>query len=509
MQTPTPSPGVVSLEQLFPQGLLYGGNVSARGCSSDWRRIRHGDLFVAVVDEHGDGHEQARRAVDRGAVAVIAERPLQLSVPICIVEDTREALGHVCQTLAGHPANQLVTIAVSGTSGKTVTGELIASVLRAAGHRTGSLTTLGWHDGESLETNGNRLHSPETLAQILGQAAANACSHVVLEVSSAALAQRTTAGLDWDVAVLTNLRSDHLDLHGTLPNYRRAKARLFSQLTSDGCAVMNTDDRTSRELIAHVDRPTLTFGMQSNAQVSGWLTEQLPSEQTFILTTGDESIPVRTTTTGAPHVANCLAAATVGLTLGVNLTTIARGLETMPALPGRLERLECGQDFSVFVDCADTPDQLGGALRALRKSIPGRLICVYGARSTHSRPTRAALGRIVERFADLDIITNDNPGNEPHFQMVHDILDGYRRPAKARVMPSRADAITWALQQARSGDCVLVAGKGDRRGQYLSDGWHPWDDREYVLSSLYATETPDSTPPSSQTLSFPTPEYLN
>ena len=508
MQTPTPFSGVVSLGQLFPETLLHGGDVTARGCSRDWRRIRHGDLFVAVVDEDGDGHEQARRAVDRGAVAVIAERPLQLAVPVCVVEDTREALGLVCQTLAGHPAQQQITVAVSGTSGKTVTGELIASVLRAAGHRTSSLTNLGWHDGSYLDANGDKALCHETLAHTLRQSADNACSHVVLEVSSAALAQRATAGIEWDLAILTNLRSDHLDLHGTLPNYRRAKARLFSQLTPNGCAVMNADDRASRNLLASVDRPALTFGTQSASQVSADLIEQLPSEQTFVLTTGDESIPVRTATTGTPHLTNCLAAATAGLALGIDLPTIARGLEELPVLPGRLERLDCGQDFSVFVDCADTPDQLGRALRALRSIIPGRLICVYGARSTHSRSSRAALGRVVERFSDLDIITNDNPGIEPHFQMVHDILDGYRRPAKARVMPSRADAITWALQQARSGDCVLVAGKGDRRGQYLSDGWHPWDDREYLRTSLYSNTTAP-TSPASRLLSFPAPELLN
>ena len=508
MQTPTPSPGVVSLRQLFPQTLLYGGDVTARGCSSDWRRIRHGDLFVAIVDEDGDGHEQARRAVDRGAVAVIAERPLQLAVPVCIVEDTREALGLVCQTLAGYPAHQQITVAVSGTSGKTVTGELIASVLRAAGHRTASLTSLGWHDGLYLDANGDRVLCPETLAHTLRQSADNECSHAVIEVSSAALAQRATTGVEWDIAVLTNLRSDHLDLHGNLPNYRRAKARLFAQLTPNGCAVLNADDRASRDLLASVDRPALTFGTQSDAQVSAGLIEQLPSEQTFMLTTGNESIPVRTATTGTPYLANCLAAATAGLALGLNLPTIARGLESLTTLPGRLERLECGQDFSVFVDSADTPDQLGGTLRALRSIIPGRLICVYGARSTHSRSSRAALGRVAERFSDLDIITNDNPGNEPHFQMVHDILDGYHRPAKARVMPSRADAITWALQQARSGDCVLVTGKGERRGQYLSDGWHPWDDREYLRTSLYATST-EYQPPTYRRMSFPAPELLN
>ena len=508
MQTPTPFFGAISLAQLFPQTLLHGGDVTARGCSSDWRRIRHGDLFVAIVDENGDGHEEARRAVDRGAVAVIAERPLQTAVPVCIVEDTREALGHVCQTLAGYPAQQQTTVAVSGTSGKTVTGELIAAVLRAAGHRTSSLTSLGWHDGSYLDANGNRGLCPETLAHTLRQSADNACSHVVLEVSSAALAQRATSGVEWDLAVLTNLRSDHLDLHGTLPNYRRAKARLFAQMTENGCAVINTDDRASRELLATLDRPALTFGTRSGAQVSAAVLEQLPSEQTFILTTGDESIPVRTATTGMPYLANCLAAATAGLALGVNLPTIARGLEALPSLPGRMERLECGQDFSVFVDCADTPDQLGGALRALRNIIPGRLICVYGARSTHSRPSRAVLGRVVERFSDLDIITNDNPGNEPHFQLVHDILDGYHRPAKARVMPSRADALSWALQQARSGDCVFVAGKGERRGQYLSDGWHPWDDREYLRNSLYASSA-DSTSPASQRNSIPAPELLN
>ena len=507
MQPPTPPSGVVSLEQLFPRASFHGGNPTLRGCSSDWRSIRQGDLFVAVVDDDADGHETARQAVQRGAAAVIAERPLQLTVPVCVVPDTREALGRACQTLAGRPADQLVTIGVSGTSGKTVTSELIASILRAAGHRTGSLTTLGHHDGDQLKPTDITLPTPERIARILKQAVDNGCSHAVLEVSSEALAKRTTSGLDWDVAVLTNVRRDHLDLHGTLPNYQRAKARLFQQLAPRGCAILNLDDVTSRNLLPTIDHPALTTGIQTDAQIGACLIEQFPSEQTFILTAGNESVPVRTSIIGSPHVTNCLAAAGAGLSVGIDLPTIARGLEAVPALPGRLERVECGQEFSLFVDRADTADQLAATLRALRSVIPGRLICVYGARASHSRTVRAELGSVVERLADLEVITNDNPGIQPHFQIVHDILDGYRRPAKARVMPSRGNAITWALQQAQRGDCVLIAGKGDRCGQQLSGGWMPWDDREYARSQLYAAAAPSERPP--RLLPFRAPTHLN
>ncbi|MEQ8787545.1 MAG: UDP-N-acetylmuramoyl-L-alanyl-D-glutamate--2,6-diaminopimelate ligase [Pirellulaceae bacterium] len=476
----------ISLRDTLPQGRIYGGDdIHAMACSSDWRTCRSGDLFVALVGADSDGHDQVHTAIENGASAVLAERPLPIGVPTCVVDDTREAFGQVCQSLAGRPSRQMRVVGVTGTNGKTITTLLITAVMEAAGRITGTTNTLTYRDGyESTPAHRTTPSAPE-LADWMARMVACGCSEAVVEVSSRALAQRRTAGVEFDAAVLTNVRRDHLDFHGSVMNYRRAKQRLLEQLSPHGFAVINADDPASQFILSKIDHPVLTIGMQSAAEVTATVIERLPSEQTFLLCAGNETVPVRTAMIGDHHVYNCLSAAAVGLAAGIDLMTVARGLESVNHIPGRMERLECGQPFGVYVDSAHTPDTLAVALKTLRQTARGRVICVYGAVGERGHEQRPLLGRVVERGADRGIITSDNPGFEEPLAIAHDILDGYDRPARAWVRPNRAAAIELALSEAKPGDAVLIAGKGQQNFQLVEGGRLSHDDREVARNWLY------------------------
>ena len=486
MQHTSTHAGAIKLRTALPRAKFFGtSDVPVASCTSDARSCRPGDLFVALVTAEGDGHDDVFMAIENGATSILSERLLPVDVPVCVVDDTREAYGHVCHQLMGRPSENMHVIGVTGTAGKTITNVLISSVLEAAGMRAGFATTLGRFDG--LETASATQTTPpqHQLADQLARMASNYCSHAVLEVSSKALAQRHTAGIQFDSAVLTNVRRDHLDFHGSVKNYRNAKLRLFEQLKPDGFAIINADDPTSDFFLDRIDHPTLTVGMRNQAEITATVVEQFKSEQTFLLTAGSESVPIRTQMIGDHHVYNCMAAAAVGLVLGIDLTTIARGLEAVDQVPGRLERIECGQPFGVFIDSARTPHSLACSLKALRQVTKGKLTCIFGADADRDPDNRPLLGRAVERYADRGIITSDNPRNETALHIAHDILDGYDRPARGHVMPDRAKAIEWALGQAGPGDTVLIAGKGNETFQIVGNQRLQFDDREVARSWLY------------------------
>lgn len=461
MQPTLERAGRVSLRELFPQGQFFGtADIQFESCCGDAYRCQPGDLFIAIAGHDGDGHDLYREAVERGASAIIAERLLPAGIPVCVVPDTRQAYGHICQLLAGHPADSMQVVGVTGTNGKTTTSMLIASVLDAASARVGVLSTLGRDDSRLTKPAPRTTPVPPEMASWLKQMSTNGCSHAVLEVSSHALSQHYTAGLQLDAAVLTNLRRDHVDLHGSVMNYRQTKARLFEQLKPGGFCVLNADDAGSQAILPKLNAPVITVGQREQAEIMATVIERHPSEQTFLLMAGNESVPVRTRMIGDHHISNCLEAAAVALVMGIDLATVARGLEAVERLPGRMERVECGQRFGVYVDSADNPDRLAIALKALRKVTSGRVLCVFGTPDYRPADDRPMMGRVVERAADLGVLTGGHIAHAEPLQVLHDVLDGYDRPARAHLIPTRAQAIQWTLEQAKPGDSVLIAGEG-------------------------------------------------
>jgi len=453
-----------------------------------------GDLFVAMDGARYDGHEYAGHAIARGAAGVLAERYLQLSgSPVCIVEDTRRAYGELCQALAGWPARHLKTIGVTGTAGKRAAAALIASVLAEAGIACGLLSTLGYHDGVESEEATLAIPSAPVLANWLARMRANGCSHAVLEVSSEALTQSRIAGVELASACLTDIARDRLDDHASVAQCRRAKARIFNHLAADGFAVVNTDDAAASALVPKINHPVLAVGLGGDAQITATRLERYRSEQTFMLTAGSQTSIVRTMPIGDDYITSCLVAAAVGLAHGLDLTTIVRGIERLQHIPGRLEPINCGQPFGVFVDDAQTPRSLASSLDTLREVTDRKIICVFGAEGNRDRGARPIMGRAVEQRADTTIVTSNLSRGEDPVSIAGEILAGFEQPALAELILDRPTAIRRALAIAEEGDTVLIAGKG-QESHGLSDSECLEDDDRHVARSWLYNIADDRSP---------------
>ncbi|MFM2093832.1 MAG: hypothetical protein RIS70_956 [Planctomycetota bacterium] len=493
--------GGISLRQLLPEARIFGSHdIEFRSCCSSPDDCQPGDLFVAICGAEDDSHDWATTAVENGAVAVVVERYLPVRVPQCLVGDSRVAYGIICQALAGDPTSQMRTIGVTGSNGKTVTSMLIASILggdaaERAQNLVGAISSVGCSDGVRQSESSRTTPVQPELADWLRRMVSNHCRHAVLEVSSKAMADRRLAGVQLDAYVLTNLRRDHLPEHHSMANYRRLKLSLLKQLKPEGFAILNADDPFTADLLPQLAQPALTYGINSEADLTATIVERHASEQTFILHAGQESIPVRTQMIGDHHVSNCLAAAAVALVLGHDLASIARGLERVEYVPGRLEMLRCGQPYSVYVDGAQSPDAVTAALRTVRRVTTGRVICVCGAEGTSDSVRRAELGMALERNSQQLVLTNDNPGEQEPLQIMHDLLDGIAKPAKVQIIPDRETAIAWALRNARRGDSVVILGKGDRDFQLVGRKRLKWSDRDMTRTLLYQQGATTAQPP--------------
>ena len=476
----------LTLRRLFPAARYIGDqDIPVSSVSTDASSCQPGDLFVAILDADRDGHDDIREAVDRGATGVVLERHVVVPVPTCMVTDTRDALGIICQHLAGQPAQRLAITGVTGTSGKTATAHLLQSIWTHASIRSGLASSAMHHDGVSSQKVCCDTPAPQELATLLSHMAAHHCRHVALEVSSQALVGQHLAGLQLDAAIITRVGCAHLDYHGSLENYRRAKSQILSLLKPGGVAILNADDPATDSLFSHIESPRLTFGMRASADIHGTLLNRCASEQTFLIRAAQETATVTTPVIGDPHISHCLAAATLALARGMDLATIAAGLSTPQHVPGHLERIECGQPFPVYIDAANDPDTIAMALHSVRSLRPRRLICVFGPSFYHAADLRARMGRVVERSADMGIITSNDAGNESPLAITHDVLDGYDRPGQAHFIPDRLEAICWALDQARQGDAVLIAGAGFQDIQDHRPHTESFDDRQVVREWLY------------------------
>ncbi|MCI0492875.1 MAG: UDP-N-acetylmuramyl-tripeptide synthetase, partial [Planctomycetes bacterium] len=491
--TPSQVSNGVSLRDLLTDAVRVGSghDVRATSCTHDWRQVRHGDVHVALSDVDSDGHDSATQAVERGAIAVICERQLPVfAVPQFIVHDSRVAYGRLCQALVGNPSQQMKVIGVTGTSGKTTVSRLLTSIFGEAGYQAGTLDSFGYWDGYEDRPACREPLTPPVLAKSLAQMAAGGVSHTMLEISSRELSQAVLAGVDLDAVCLTNIGRDHLDWHATIENYRQAKRRIFDHLLAEGIAILNADDPVSVGMLCDVSQPVLTIGLKQPAEITAEMIEQRANEQTFVLTAGDESVGVRTTMIGDHHVYNCLSAAAACLAYGIDLTAIARGLEAVDRLPGRMELVRCGQEFTVFIDAARSPDTLRAALRAARQVTRGRLICVFGSPLESKHTTHPILGRVLGVMADVAVITTcTNTSRESCWELSRGLVDS----RKAEIIPNRAEAIRWALSEARAGDTVVLAGLGDHSYRLTDTDGMPLDDRttaEQLLRGTYDAVTP-------------------
>ena len=490
MSTPSTTPinadFRIRLSDILPDAKIVGADdIFFESCCGDWQDCQTDDLYVALVEAEHDGHEFTNEAIRRGAHAIVTERLIMSARPQCIVPDTREAYGRICQALAGQPSSRLSTVGVSGSDGKTVVSHLIRSILEEAGRETGLISSLEVNLGDGRKSVPPAQINSAQLASQLTQMAMAKCDAAVVELPSTALAQRSTAGIGLDVAVLTNVRSSSLNFHGNLKNYRRAQTRLLKLLKPSGVAVLNADDPTSHFMLGKIKTPTLTFGMKQDANVTATLVNRSRTEQTFLLMAGGQSVPVKTKVIGDHHIQNCLAAAAVGLALGIDLFSIANGLNRADVMPGRMEQLDCGQEFGVWVDAAGTPNQLANAIQSIKQVTTGRVWALCSLDKSQDRSLRKQIGEVVDRSSVEIVLTNTQADGDNDLEPMHQVLDGIREPGRAELIPNRFKAIEWILQKAQPGDAVLVSGCGNR--PFALVGKESWtiNDRDVCEAWLY------------------------
>ena len=457
----------------------------------DSRRVQRHTMFVALRGEKSDGHQFIGQAIDKGASVIVAEREQKDPRVTClVVENTRTALADFSATFYGHPARKLKLAAVTGTNGKTTTTFLIKDICENAGLRCGLIGTVRYEIGErvlpAIRTTPESLDLQELLAQI-GSAG---CKAAAMEVSSHALAQDRTRGLEWDVAVFTNLTQDHLDFHRTMDNYFEAKAKLFTALATQKrkrkpFAIVNIDDRYGRRLLDKIDKrvAVVTYGMGTRADFRASNYRAEFSGTSYQLDAHGKSYLVRLPLIGRFNVGNSVAALAAANALGINLRNAVLSLAKAPQVPGRLELVPARRQFQVFVDYAHTPDALGNVLKTLRELAPQRLIAVFGCGGDRDRQKRPLMAEMADRLADYSIITSDNPRKEDPNAIVSEIEKGFRSNHYEKIV-DRTQAIDRAVALARPRDIVLIAGKGHETYQEFGDHTIPFDDIQVARRAI-------------------------
>lgn len=462
------------------------------GIVYDSRRVTPGMVFVAIPGVHVDGHDFINSAIDRGAAAIVCERngfssPRATKIK---VSDVREALARAAASYYQHPSTKLQVIGVTGTNGKTTVAFMVKEVLEAAGFKTGLLGTVRYEIGDRVIPAARTTPEALEVQQMMAQMVSSGCKACVMEVSSHALEQKRVAAIDFDVAIFTNLTQDHLDYHGSMDNYFAAKEKLFTRTANGskrGAVIINIDDARGARLADHSDvEVKLTYGIKNAANIRATNIQLGADTSDFTIETPKKSFPCRLPLIGRHNIYNALAAAGTAVALDVEPAMIQSALNRMPPVPGRLESVSCGQRFAVFVDYAHTDDALRNVLTTLREITKGRLLLLFGCGGNRDTGKRAKMGRVAAEFADVTVVTNDNPRNESPTLIAKQIEEGFRTVKRRgyTVELDRKRAIAQIISKAQADDTVLLAGKGHETYQEFEDTVVPFDDRVYAREVL-------------------------
>jgi UDP-N-acetylmuramoyl-L-alanyl-D-glutamate--2,6-diaminopimelate ligase len=473
-----------------------GASRGVSGVTHDSRRVQPGDLYVALPGSQHHGARFCGQAASAGAVAILTdpagkELAIRSGVPVFVVADPRSRLGAVASWIYGSPSGKLTLIGVTGTSGKTTTTYLLESGLRAAGHLTGLVGGVQTRVGEVTVDSGLTTPEATDLQALFAAMVERGVTAAAMEVSSHALALGRVAGTSYDVALFTNLSQDHLDFHETIDAYFAAKAALFTPGYSRA-GVVNIDDEHGRQLAAAPQIPLTTYSPAGNPRAD-WRAADVrggaDGSAFRVIGPGGVEADASVALPGPFNVANALAAIVALVEAGVGTATAVAGVAACPAVPGRLERVEAGQDFTVFVDYSHKPGAVRAVLEALRPVTLGNLTIVLGCGGDRDRAKRPLMGAAAAGLADVAIFTSDNPRSEDPLGILAEMLAGalgvpLRDRAHVIIEPDRAAAIGLATAGASKGDVVLVAGKGHERGQYAGASVIPFDDREVAAEAL-------------------------
>lgn len=462
----------------------------------DSRKIQKNDCFVAIKGTKNDGHNFIQNAVSQGAKVIIVQDDTIIPDSFCmhnaivkiVVPETRKALAIISSNYYNNPSEKLKMIGVTGTNGKTTTTHLIKSILESAGAKVGLVGTIEYKIGKE---NIPALHTtPESLElnELFNLMLKDGCSYVVMEVSSHALSQSRVDGIEYDAAIFTNLTQDHLDYHGSMEKYFEAKKILFTQIKSNGYAVINNDDRHSSALHDVIKSKSITYGITSAADVRVKDIKYNLKGTTLTITTKKDNFTFLTPLIGRFNIYNILAAFSTGYALGIPHEQIIDGITNVKTVRGRFERIESSKGWTVIIDYAHTPDALENCLRTIQEIMPqqnrGRIVTVFGAGGDRDKSKRPLMGQIAGVYSDIVIVTSDNPRSENPEKIIDDIIQGITRRASVLREVDRRLAIEKAISCAQRGDIILIAGKGHEDYQIIGQEKIYFSDREIVENLL-------------------------
>lgn len=485
----------------------YSETTDIQHLAYDSRLVEPGSLFIAVAGTHTDGRLYIDAAARQGAVIALGE-PLESSValplPFIEVANVRTALADLASAFYDYPARQLCMIGVTGTDGKTTTSNLISTIFEQAGVKTGLMTTANFKVSGREWENTSRQSTLESLEiqKFLRQMLDEGVTHAVVESTSHGLMLERVRGCLFDVAVITNITSEHLDFHKTLENYRRAKARLFEMLDpgrdkglgAKPVAILNRDDSSYDLLKSASQAPVLDYSIDGPADIYTADLQLLPSHTQFRAILPDGEIEIHTRLVGRFNVSNCLAAIATAYSQGIPPKIIAQGLASVSGVSGRMEKIDEGQDFTVIVDYAHTPDSLEKVLATLRPLTKGKLIVVFGSAGERDELKRPVMGRVAAKMADFSIITDEDPRDEDREKILRAIAEGAEAEGKQAgqdflCIADRTEAIAAAFHRAKAGDTVLLAGKGHEQSIIIGREKLPWDDRRVARELIHSLKT--------------------
>lgn len=463
------------------------------GIAYDSRQVEPGFLFVAIKGFKTDGHEYINEAIKRGATAVVIQRKISVPAGTAWVQtdNTRQALALISACFYGRPSEKMKMIGITGTNGKTTTSNLAAAVLGAAGLKCGLIGTIHNRIGNRIlpvkHTTPESLDLQRLLAEMLTEGV-DAC---VMEVSSHALALHRVDGCVFDAALFTNFTQDHLDFHENMEDYLAAKLQLFGRLKAGAnkefCSIINADDDHAADFIKASSGTVYTYGVYSPADARAENIEVKAGGVSFTVGGKWGLCPLKLKVTGMFNVYNALAAFTATAAMGVSVEVIKNALEDTKGVPGRFELVDAGQDFTVIVDYAHTPDGLENILKTARQLTGSRLITVFGCGGDRDRKKRPLMGTIAAQYSDYTVITSDNPRTEDPLKIIDEVEDGVKLNAgteRYAVVPDRRRAIRAAVGMAGTGDVVVIAGKGHEDYQIIGTEKFPFDDRLEAAAAL-------------------------
>ena len=469
------------LKDLVPNISDSFGDTEITGVTSDSREVKEGYAFVCISGVTDDGHKYVDTASKCGAAVIITERTMGVKNEIT-VPDTRELYADMCAKWFGSPADSLKLIGVTGTNGKTSVTYMLKSILESTGHKVGLIGTIQNMIGDEILPTKNTTPGVYELNRLFALMKEKGCDYVVMEVSSHALDQKRVCNLNFEAAIFTNLTQDHLDYHITMEKYLAAKKKLFKMCKT---AIVNADDEYSPALCEGLDCRVVTYSMGDSATYSAKAVKFYPASVEYELVSNSILNHIKFNTGGKFSVYNSMCAAVAAVEIGLPIKAVVDAMESISGIKGRAESVPTNRDFTVIIDYAHTPDGLKNILKTFSDCEKNRVIALFGCGGDRDKTKRPIMGNIAVRYADYVIVTSDNPRSEDPNEIIKDILVGTEGSATpVKVIENRAEAIKYAVSLAKTGDIIVLAGKGHETYQILKDKTIHLDEREIVKEAL-------------------------